>query len=254
MLAVSGIYPVYATVENGALTQNSVEWCEEVYPQYSTLGLSWFLENYHYSIEARVCGSLYEDSIWEYDGDDRVQKLVERSRYYVELEIKESEDEAQSGQIDITPAGISEKTNSITQTSLDGTVLVIIQTTDATADKYLGMDVTFKDPSGKQIPHVNYDLKVTQEGNDVLILKSQHAETGMVEHWTRQLSSDMPVDIEVKLLGIGLPKDSESWTGPSGEILSFYAVPEFGTLVFTILVVSILSVIVLTKSVLIRKL
>lgn len=250
---MSGIYQVYATVENGALTQNSVEWCEEVYPQYQTLGLSWFLENYHYSIEARVCANLYEDSIWKYDGDDRIQKLVERSGYYVELEIKESEDEAQSGQIDTTPAGISQKTNSIMQTSRDGTMLVTIQTTDATAGEYMGIDVVFKDSSGKQIPHVNYDLKITQEGKDALVLKSQHAETGMVEHWTRPLSSDKPVDVELTLLGMGLPKDKESWSGPSGEILSFYAIPEFGTLSLTILMISIFSMIALTKSVLTRK-
>lgn len=250
---MSSIYQVYATVENGVLTQNSVEWCEEVYPQYQTLGLSWFLENYHYSIEARVCANLYEDSIWKYDGDDRIQKLVERSGYYVELEIKESEDEAQSGQIDTTPAGISQKTNSIMQTSRDGTMLVTIQTTDATAGEYMGIDVVFKDSSGKQIPHVNYDLKITQEGKDALVLKSQHAETGMVEHWTRPLSSDKPVDVELTLLGMGLPKDKESWSGPSGEILSFYAIPEFGTLSLTILMISIFSMIALTKSVLTRK-
>ncbi|HSD05433.1 MAG TPA: PEFG-CTERM sorting domain-containing protein, partial [Nitrosopumilaceae archaeon] len=133
------------------------------------------------------------------------------------------------------------------QTSLDGTVLVTIQTTDATAGEYLGIDVIFKDSSEKQIPHVNYDLKVSQEGNDVLFLKSQHAEAGMVEHWTRPLFSDKPVDVEVTLLGMGLPKDRESWTGQSGETLSFYAVPEFGTLALAILIISILSVIALTK-------
>ena len=85
-------------------SQNDIEWCNEVYPQYETLGLDWFLENYHYSIEARVCGSLYEDPLWSYEGDDRMQKLLERSKHYIELEIQESKEEAKTGINDPTPA------------------------------------------------------------------------------------------------------------------------------------------------------
>ncbi len=40
-------------------TMNDIEFCHDVYPQYEVLGLDWFIENYHYSIEARVCCSLY---------------------------------------------------------------------------------------------------------------------------------------------------------------------------------------------------
>ncbi|MFQ5573987.1 MAG: hypothetical protein ACE5EJ_07025, partial [Nitrosopumilaceae archaeon] len=83
---------------------NDIEWCHEVFPQYEILGLQWFLKNYHYSIEARVCGSLYEDQLWSYQGDDRMQKLLERSLYYIELEIQESKEEAKVGINDPTPA------------------------------------------------------------------------------------------------------------------------------------------------------
>ncbi|MFB5611157.1 MAG: hypothetical protein ACE5R3_03840 [Nitrosopumilaceae archaeon] len=85
-------------------SMNDIEWCNEVYPQYEVLGLEWFIKNYHYSIEARVCGSLYEDPLWNYQGEDRMQKLLERSMYYIELEIQESLDEAKSGVNDPTPA------------------------------------------------------------------------------------------------------------------------------------------------------
>ena len=83
---------------------NDIEWCHEVYPQYEILELAWFLKNYHYSIEARVCGSLYEDPLWSYKGEDRIQKLLERSHHYIELEIQESLHEAESGINDPTPA------------------------------------------------------------------------------------------------------------------------------------------------------
>jgi predicted secreted protein with PEFG-CTERM motif len=235
------------TVINGALTENDIEWCHDVYSQYKTLGLNWYLENYNYSIEARVCASLYEDKIWQYEGDDRMTKLVQRSKYYVALEIEESKNEAQSGQIDTTPAGLSEKTNSITNTSSDGTILVTIQTTDATPEKYLGINVIFKDAEGKPVKHVNYDLKVTQNGQEFLVVKSQHAENGMAEHWTRPLFSDDPVDVEVTILGIGLPSERDAWIGQNEDTVTFYAVPEFGLLALTVLTISVISTIVLTQ-------
>ena len=85
-------------------SMNDIEFCHDVYPQYEVLGLDWFIENYHYSIEARVCGSLYEDPLWNYQEEDRMQKLLERSLHYIELEIQESEEEAKTGINDPTPA------------------------------------------------------------------------------------------------------------------------------------------------------
>lgn len=253
IILLSNLSFANATVSNGALTENDIEWCHDVYPQYKTLGLSWYLENYHYSIEARVCASLYEDKIWQYEGDDRMTKLVERSKYYVALEIEESKNEAQSGQIDTTPAGISEKTNSIMKASSDGTILVTIETTDATPGKYMGINVIFKDTEDKPIKHVNYDMRVTQNGQEFLVVKSQHAENGMAEHWTRPLFSDDPVDVEVTILGIGLPKERENWTGPNEDSLTFHAVPEFGLLALVILTISIMSMIVLAQKSILNK-
>ena len=242
---LSNITFANATVINGALSENDIEWCHDAYLEYKTLGLNWFLENYHYSIEARVCASLYEDQIWQYHGDDRIQKLVERSKYFVELEIEESKNEAQSGQIDPTPAGISEKSNSVMKSSSDGTILVTIETTDASPGEYMGISVIFKDIEDKPVKHVNYDLRVTQNNQEFLVVKSQHSENGMSEHWTRPLFSDDPVDIEVTILGIGLPKDRANWTGPNKELLTFSAIPEFGLLTLAVLMISVMVMVIL---------
>ena len=47
---------------------------------------------------------MYEDPLWTYQGEDRMQKLLERSLHYIELEIQESKDEAIQGVNDPTPA------------------------------------------------------------------------------------------------------------------------------------------------------
>ncbi len=101
-------------------SMNDIEFCHEVYPQYEMLGLQWFLKNYHYSIEARVCGSLYEDPLWDYQEEDRMQKLLERSLHYIELEIQESKEEAKTGINDPTPAIIPSWIKTTTGYWVDG--------------------------------------------------------------------------------------------------------------------------------------
>ncbi len=85
-------------------SMNDIEFCHQFYHLYEELGLQWFIKNHHYSIESRVCGSLYEDPLWSYEGEDRMQKLLERSLHYIELEIQESKEEAKTGINDPTPA------------------------------------------------------------------------------------------------------------------------------------------------------
>ncbi|MEX2313488.1 MAG: CFI-box-CTERM domain-containing protein [Nitrosopumilaceae archaeon] len=101
-------YPVYgATVfyANGAFTKNGIEWCEENKPLYDLLGDKFF-EHHKHSIESRVCANLIEDPLWDYSGPDRVEKLIEQSRYFSELEIAESLEEAKVGVVDTTPAQV----------------------------------------------------------------------------------------------------------------------------------------------------
>lgn len=99
-LFVFGATPFFA---NDALTKNGIEWCEENYSLYKLLGNDFFVHHKH-SIESRVCASLYNDPLWTYEGPDRIDRLVVKSQYYVQLEIQESQKEAETGVIDPTPA------------------------------------------------------------------------------------------------------------------------------------------------------
>ena len=111
LIFIFGLILLFPNVTNvfGAefeLSMNDIEWCEEVRPLYDKLGLNWFLENNHHSIEARVCASLYGDSIWNYEGDDRTAKLLERSLFYIELELQEGEEDAKKGEVHTSPVKI----------------------------------------------------------------------------------------------------------------------------------------------------
>ena len=108
---ISNVFPAYgATVfyANGAFTQNGIEWCEENQPLYEILGDKFF-DHHNHSIESRICANLIEDELWNYLGPDRVEKLIERSQYFSELEISESQVEAGIGVLDPTPAEVPDR-------------------------------------------------------------------------------------------------------------------------------------------------
>ena len=90
---------------NGAFTQNGIEWCEENKPLYDLLG-DQFFEHHNHSIESRICANLIEDSLWNYLGPDKIERLIERSMYFSQLEISESQVEAKVGVLDPTPADV----------------------------------------------------------------------------------------------------------------------------------------------------
>jgi len=91
--------------EGGVLNEKGIQWCGEEQPRYEIMGLELYLKNNHYSIEARVCANLLEDNLWDYQGPDRVQKLIERSKFYALAEIEESKQEA-LGVNDPTPTDV----------------------------------------------------------------------------------------------------------------------------------------------------
>ena len=91
--------------EGGVLNEKGIQWCGEEQPRYEIMGLELYLKNNHYSIEARVCANLLEDNLWNYQGPDRVQKLIERSKFYALAEIEESKQEA-LGVNDPTPTDV----------------------------------------------------------------------------------------------------------------------------------------------------
>ena len=60
------------------------------------------------------------------------------------------------------------------------------------------------------------------------------------------LSSDSPVDVQIKILGLGLPGEEASWTGPIGETMSVKVVPEFGQIAMIVLAIAIVSIVAVT--------
>ena len=117
ILFVSIIGTAYAATPffaNGGLTKNGIEWCEENYNLYQYMGNKFF-EHHKHSIESRICGSLYHDRLWSYTGPDRYERLIEQSRVYADLEIEESEKEAQTGIIDTKSVVIEEIPQEILQ-------------------------------------------------------------------------------------------------------------------------------------------
>ena len=138
----------------------------------------------------------------------------------------------------------SEDKTTVTGMSSDGKVRVEITTDNPTADKVVSIDIKFRDSNGGILKqHANYDIKATQNGQEILSVMGAHEHKGEGMHNTAPLASEDAIDIEVTLLGFGLPDDQANWTGPTGEILYFNVVPEFGTIAVMILAIAILSIV-----------
>jgi len=56
-------------------------------------------------------------------------------------------------------------------------------------------------------------------------------------------SSDDPVDVQVKILGIGLPDDQANWGGPKDDMIPIHVTPEFGSIAMVVLGVAIVSIV-----------
>jgi len=145
---------------------------------------------------------------------------------------------------DETPT--EEKMTTVNAMSSDGSVKVKIESTIPTASKEMSIDVTFTDAGGTAIPHINYDITAMQDGAKVLSESGMHEHTGEGKHVTDALKSDSPVDVQVTILGIGLPDEEAKWTGPKGDVVSLQVVPEFGTIAALVLAISIVSIIAVT--------
>lgn len=107
--SVSAVFGATAFFAGSKFTENGIEWCEEENARYILYGEEKWLEQQKYSIEARICANLYSDDLWKYHGADRVQKLIQRSAYYAELEIDESKKESTEGKIDTSPVNSQNK-------------------------------------------------------------------------------------------------------------------------------------------------
>ncbi|MGI0004465.1 MAG: PEFG-CTERM sorting domain-containing protein [Candidatus Nitrosotenuis sp.] len=128
----------------------------------------------------------------------------------------------------------------------DGAWTVSVHSGVPTADEELNLEVEFSDADGNS-DHTNYQITATQDGVEILS-EEGHAHPGETgTHTTSALASDSSVDVQVTILGFGLPTDDpETWTGPKGETVSVTVVPEFGTIAAMILAVAIVSIVAVT--------
>lgn len=233
--------------ENNAFTANGIEWCEENYSLYMILG-DGFFEHHKYSLESRVCASLINDELWMYDGSDRVQQLIEKSRYYTQLEITESISESKTGVINPTPASREQNMLIITETTFDGKITLKIVSEKPQKNKQVKSDLTFLDTVGKLVSDVNFDVEVYQNGKLVYAKNNMYSQNGMSSITTRPLDSSDPLELRLKISGIGNPSSPAEWSEPKDEILLVNIVPEFGTMVMLILMVGIIFMIGFSKN------
>lgn len=132
----------------------------------------------------------------------------------------------------------------------DGSIKVEIATATPMSGENMKININFIDlmkstPDEEVIvDHLNYDISATQEGREILSDKENYAPSGGGEHITKILNSNAPVDIKVIILGIG---ENKPFWGPTGEVLLFNVVPEFGTIAIIILAVAIISTIIVSS-------
>jgi len=147
----------------------------------------------------------------------------------------------------ITIEGKSETETTVHGLSEDGKVRVEIVASNPITDEAMSLDLKFRDSSGGGLKkHANYDIMVTQNGKEIFSESDGHNHEGNVMYTTIPLESEDPVDIQLTMLGFGLPDDKANWTGPKGEVLMFNVIPEFGAITMMILAVGIISIIVVT--------
>ena len=132
------------------------------------------------------------------------------------------------------PAGDASATGMLS----DGT-MVSIWTSEPTAGEMMEISIEFADSE-----HVNHDIMVTQNGEEVLHDEGAHHHEGTGMHKTAPLSSSDPVDVTITFQGFGV---DDPKTGPIGEEVVFSnVVPEFGTIAMMILAVAIISIVAVT--------
>ena len=120
----------------------------------------------------------------------------------------------------------------------DGTIVSIWASTP-TAGEMMEISVEFEDAE-----HVNHNMMVTQNGEEVLNDEGAHHHDGKGVHTTAALGSSDPVDITITFQGYGV---DDPKTGPIGEEVVFSnVVPEFGTIAMMILAVAIISIVAVT--------
>ncbi len=230
---------------NGYFTENGIEWCQENFPLYEFLGDKFF-EHHKHSLESRVCASLYNDYLWDYTGSDRSEKLIEKSKFYSQLEILESLEESKTGIIDTTPAGIKDHTLQ-RGTTENGEIIVQIISSKPNVNQPMEINLSFLGQNNSLISNVHFGIIVKQQDKTILENQKIFSENGLSTIVSRPLNSEEPVIIEISVNGIGMDGDLKELDGPKGEVIIFTVVPEFGSIVMMMLVLVFFVIIFLTQ-------
>jgi len=161
-------------------------------------------------------------------GTDHESEMKHDSETDHESEMKHDDKEMHMPEGDVSATGMLS----------DGTVIKLWASVP-TKDEMMEIMMEFEDAK-----HVNHDLLVTQNGEEVLHDTGAHHMSGFGTHTTAPLHSSDPVDVVVTFQGYGMNDDK---TGPIGEQVKFAnVIPEFGTIAMMILSVAIISIVAVT--------
>lgn len=134
--------------------------------------------------------------------------------------------------------------------SSDGSVYVTITSTPIETHQPLALQISFTDPQGNKILHENYGIRaMQQESNGITILSNQtaYAENGNDLQVTLPLDNPSPVNFQIQLQGAGLPgTDPSTWKGQI-DTVGITVVPEFGSMVPIIFVMSFMITLFLIR-------
>ncbi len=145
------------------------------------------------------------------------------------------------------PAGDKDQTL-LRGTTEDGEITVQVISSSPIVNQSMEVNLSFLDKNNLLMPNVNYGIKIKQQDQEILENKNIYSENGLSTLITRPLNSEEPVIIEISFNGIGMPENQEDLEGPSGEIIMFTVVPEFGTITMMVLAITIIAVIILNKA------
>ena len=184
-----------------------------------------------------IAGSSYEwtaATVGEFSFYCMVHPWMEGLIVVQEAGAEEQDDDMMDDVMDDDHAGDASASGMLS----DGTE-VEIHTSAVTAGERMEISVDFDESE-----HVNYDIMVTQNGEEVLNDIGAHSHDGKGVHETAALTSADPVDVTITFQGYGI---EDPKTGPIGEVVVFAnIVPEFGTIAMMILAVAIISIVAVT--------
>jgi len=112
------------------LTENQLEECENIYEDYTTLDENTFGQRYLYHKFVGNCVMLFDDPVWETQGDDRYEKLSDTlSTLVTQREAERIQDKSQVMFLEI---------KSIIELQIEGTYLVTFE--GCSGSKYISID------------------------------------------------------------------------------------------------------------------